>query len=493
MNFKTLISLCEPFEVTGPKPVDIGMLQQDSRKITAGDVFIAIRGHQADGHYFIQAAIDNGAVVVICEEPLTNYSQDACLLTVDDTRSLIGPLAQAFKGNPAQKMAIIGITGTNGKTTVATLAYQLLQKLGANPALLGTVSKCIGDETYESQLTTADPIELASDMKQMIKAGTSHLVMEVSSHALDQQRVKGVQFDVAAFTNLSHDHLDYHKTLADYAKAKQTLFRSLDSRATAIINADDKQAVFMAEGCEARVTNFSFSQSSDVECQILANTTNGLTLRIGKSLIESPLVGLFNAYNIAEAFLIGQALGFNTDDIVAAFKDIPGAPGRLQSIEDPDSDKPIVIVDYAHTPDALKNVSKALADLKTEPQKLHIIFGCGGNRDKAKRPKMAAIAERYADLVTVTSDNPRDEDPDAIIDEIMTGFDDLTKVSRITDRREAIIQAIKNGNAETMILVAGKGHETYQEIKGKRYQFDDRKVAREALGNSNVNSKTQEA
>ncbi|MCW9707504.1 UDP-N-acetylmuramoyl-L-alanyl-D-glutamate--2,6-diaminopimelate ligase [Fodinibius salsisoli] len=492
MNLNTLISLCEPLEVTGPEPDALGALQQDSRNITAGDVFIAIRGYQVDGHDFIQAAIDNGAVVVICEEPPMNYSQDVCMIVVEDSRSLLGPLAQAFEGHPAEGMSIIGITGTNGKTTVATLTYQLLQKLGANPALLGTVAKCIGGEVYESKLTTADPIELAADMRKMVEAGTSHLVMEVSSHALDQQRVNGVQFNIAAFTNLSHDHLDYHETLADYAKAKQALFLSLGEDDTAVINADDEQALLMAEDCKANIINFSFAQASDVECQVLANTTEGLTIRIGQSLVESPLMGLFNAYNITEAFLIGQALGFDTDEIVTAFKNIPGAPGRLQSIEDPDSDKPIVIVDYAHTPDALRNVLQTLAELKTNQQALHVVFGCGGNRDKSKRPKMAATAETYADIITVTSDNPRDEDPDAIIDDIMAGFNNPTNISRITDRRQAITQAIKEGDANTMVLVAGKGHETYQEIQGKRYQFDDRQVAREALGNSNVNPKTQE-
>lgn len=492
MDFNTLISLCEPLEATGPEPDTLGVLRQDSRKITDGDIFIAIRGHQVDGHNFIKDAIDKGANVVICEEPPMTYSETACVLTVENTRSLIGLLAQAMEGNPAEKMTVIGITGTNGKTTVATLTYQLLQNLGARPALLGTVSKCIGDKTYESQLTTADPIEIAADMKKMVKAGTSHLVMEVSSHALEQERVKGIDFSVAAFTNLSHDHLDYHETLIDYAKAKQKLFSSLNSDASAIINADDEQALFMVEECEARVINFSFAQASDVECQILANSTNGLVLRIGKTLVESPLMGLFNAYNITEAFLIGQALNFEVNNIVEAFKSMPGAPGRLQSVEDPDSDKPIVIVDYAHTPDALKNVLQTLAELKSNEQTLHVVFGCGGNRDKTKRPKMAAIAEEHADLITVTSDNPRDEDPDTIIDDIMAGFKDSSVVTRITDRRQAITQAIREGNAQRMVLVAGKGHETYQEIEGKRYQFDDRQVAREALGNSNVNPKNQE-
>jgi len=491
VTFDQLISLCKPIDVSGPEPNTIGALTQDSRQVEEGSVFIAIKGFQVDGHTFIDDAIDNGASVIICEESFYT-DKDVCVLEVTDTRSLVGPLAQAFEGNPADKMKVIGITGTNGKTTVATLTYQALQKLGAKPSLLGTVAKRIGEKEVESQLTTSDPIELAADMAKMVEAGSTHLVMEVSSHALDQKRVDGIDFDVAAFTNLSHDHLDYHNNLKSYAASKKILFDNLDSQATAVINGDDKQANFIAMDCPANIIDFSFKKALAAECQVLSNTINGLVLRIGKTIIESPLVGTFNAYNLSEAFLICRALGYKDKEIADTLESLPGAAGRLERIEGSGQHgNPIVLVDYAHTPDALENVASTLADIKGENQELHIVFGCGGNRDKTKRPKMAKIAEEYADRITVTSDNPRDEEPDAIIDDTMEGFKDTEPVERLTDRRKAIEKAIYDGNPNTMILIAGKGHETYQEIAGERHDFDDRQIAREALGHRNGNSKNE--
>jgi UDP-N-acetylmuramoyl-L-alanyl-D-glutamate--2,6-diaminopimelate ligase len=467
------------------------MLTQDSRKAKENSVFIAVRGYQVDGHEFIEDAIANGASVIISEEPFAT-TKDISIVQVPDTRLLVGPLAQAFEGNPAKKMNVIGITGTNGKTTVATLTYQILNKLGARPALLGTVAKLIAGEEMKSRLTTADPIELASDMADMVQSNTTHLVMEVSSHALDQKRVAGINFDIAAFTNLSHDHLDYHEDLKAYARAKKQLFDDLSPDAWAIINGDDEQAHFMGLDCEAQTVYFSFKEALDVECQILSNTIDGLIIRIGKLMLESPLVGDFNAYNVTEAFLICRALGFDDTDIAESLQTATGAPGRMERVEGSGNGKPVVIVDYAHTPDALENVASTLAELKTEKQKLHIVFGCGGNRDKTKRPSMARISEQLGDEVTVTSDNPRDEDPDAIIDEIMAGFENPDNVKRITDRKKAIEQAIAAADAYAMILIAGKGHETYQEIKGQRHDFDDRQIAREALDHKSANQKNEE-
>ncbi|SMO54699.1 UDP-N-acetylmuramoyl-L-alanyl-D-glutamate--2,6-diaminopimelate ligase [Fodinibius sediminis] len=489
MTFKELITLCKPVEVSGPEPDELGMLCQDSRKVKEGDVFIAIRGFQADGHLFVEDAIDNGASVVISEEKM-DTGQSACSIRVSDTRRLLGPLAQAFEGYPADQLRVIGVTGTNGKTTVSTLTYQVLRKLGVQAALLGTVAKHLGQKTIDSKLTTSDPIVLASDMKQMVTSGVSHLVMEVSSHALDQQRVEGISFDVAAFTNLSHDHLDYHDSLNDYARAKKSLFDSLDNSTTAIINGDDDQALFMISDCPARIITFSFKKALDIECQILANSTSGLTIRIGKTLIESPLLGVFNAYNLTEAFLICRVLGVDEQAIADALQEADGAPGRLERITGDTASQPTILVDYAHTPDALANVLQTLKAIKTEAQELHVLFGCGGNRDQTKRPKMATVAEQYADEITVTSDNPRDEDPEAIIDDIMAGFEDASAVHRLADRREAIRKAIQSADKNSIVLVAGKGHETYQEIKGQRLDFDDRQIAREALDTGNDNAKS---
>ncbi|TYP92211.1 UDP-N-acetylmuramoylalanyl-D-glutamate--2,6-diaminopimelate ligase [Fodinibius salinus] len=491
MTYQTLISLCDPVEVSGPEPSTIGTLTQDSRTVEQGSVFIARRGVETDGHDYINDAIDAGASVIICEQS-PDTEKDVCTLVVEDTRSLIGPLAQAFKDNPADKLNIIGITGTNGKTTVATLVYQTLQKMGTSPSLLGTVTKSIAGQTTESELTTADPIELAKDMSKMVKAGSDHLVMEVSSHALDQQRINGINFDVAAFTNLSHDHLDYHPDMEAYAHAKKKLFDGLSENAYAIINADDEQAAFISKDCAANIIDFSFQKALEIECQVLSNTINGLVIRIAQTMIESPLVGAFNAYNLTEAFLICHALGYEKETVADALEELHGAAGRLERIADSKSDEnPVVLVDYAHTPDALKNVASTLANLKQDNKKLHIVFGCGGNRDKAKRPQMAKIANRYADKVIVTSDNPRDEKPERIIAEIMSGFEHPETVDQIVDRKEAITQSILDADAETMILIAGKGHETYQEIEGKKLDFDDREVAREALAKRNSNAKNK--
>lgn len=493
MTYKTLISLCDPVEVSGPEPTTIGALTQDSRTVEQGSVFIALKGFETDGHDYIDDAIDAGASVIICEKA-PSTEKDICTLVVEDTRLLIGPLAQAFEDNPADKLDIIGITGTNGKTTVATLVYQTLQKMGTTPSLLGTVTKSIAGQTTESQLTTADPIELARDMSKMVKAGSDHLVMEVSSHALDQQRVNGINFDVAAFTNLSHDHLDYHQDMEAYAQAKKKLFDDLSENAYAIINADDEQSALISKDCAANIIDFSFQKALEIECQVLSNTINGLVIRIAQTMIESPLVGAFNAYNLTEAFLICHALGYEKETVADALEELHGAAGRLERIADSgSSENPVVLVDYAHTPDALQNVASTLANLKQDNKQLHIVFGCGGNRDKAKRPQMAKIANRYADKVIVTSDNPRDEKPERIIAEIMSGFEHPETVDQIVDRKEAITQAILDADAETMILIAGKGHETYQEIEGKKLDFDDREVAREALAKRNSNAKNKEA
>lgn len=497
MTYDELITLCKPIDVSGPKPEKIGKLTQDSREVEEGSVFIAVRGTEVDGHMFIENAISKGASVVICED--SYYSEeDVCILEVSDSRSLVGPLAQAFEGYPEKELKIIGVTGTNGKTTVATLTYQLLKEMGgARPSLLGTVAKRIDDQVLDSILTTADPVDLARDMRKMVDAKSTHLVMEVSSHAIDQQRIAGINFQVAAYTNLSHDHLDYHANLQDYAKAKKKLFDQLDHDAWAIINADDEHAKFIALDCPAQVIDFSFKQPMAYNCQLVSNTAEGLVLNIEGVEFNTHLVGTFNAYNVAEAILICRALGYEFTTIARALKSATGASGRLERVTlSEEAEQPIVLVDYAHTPDALENVLSTLAELKTDRQKLHVVFGCGGNRDASKRPKMAAIAEKYADKVTVTSDNPRKEDPDAIIDEIMEGFEDAKNVRRITDRRKAIEDAIDAADNDTMILIAGKGHETYQEIGDKRNDFDDRKVAREALakrsGNGNNNNKDRD-
>lgn len=482
MTIKELIELVQPLHVTHDDfEGELRSVEIDSRKVQKDSVFIAVKGTQVDGHMFIEDAIGKGARVIITEESYYTDIEDVCILEVENSRALIGKVAQAFYGNPAGKLKITGITGTNGKTTTATLVYQVLSHCGKKASLLGTVNKRILDELFESQLTTSDPVELARDMKQMTDAGSEYLVMEVSSHALDQQRVEGVDFNVAAFTNLSHDHLDYHDTLDEYAKAKKLLFDSLPESSDAVINCADLYGSYMVSDCKATVHKLSFE---DDTAHILDNDPRGLTIVVEGTTIKSPLMGRFNAYNVGEAFLICKALGLNADEIKKALAAAKGAPGRMEKIQ-PETDQvaslPAVIVDYAHTPDALKNILSTLRDIKTKDQNLTVIFGAGGDRDTVKRPQMARAAQAYADRIIVTSDNPRTENPDLIIADILDGFEQLDKVQSITDRREAIEQTIAEGRAEDIIVIAGKGHEDYQDVGGEKLPFDDREIAREAL------------
>lgn len=478
MNTHELIEFISPLNTSRYKPEgEIGALVQDSRQIEEGSVFIAIRGTEVDGHMFLEDAIHRGAKVLICEE---SYYTDAevCVIEVEDTRSLIGPLAQEMAGNPGDRLKVIGITGTNGKTTTATLVFQTLSNLGEKVSLLGTVEKKILGKSLDSKLTTADPIELAADMKEMVEAGSEYLVMEVSSHALHQARVKGFEFSVAAFTNLSQDHLDYHETIEEYTSAKKILFDELSSESSAIVNMDDAQGTFVISDTKARLSKLSFKENA----KIIENSADGLIINVNGTEISSSLVGDFNAYNLAEAFLICTELGFDTKDIATALSKAKGAPGRMETVVcDNPTELPKVIVDYAHTPDALKNVLKTLAELRSQNQFIYCVFGAGGDRDSGKRPEMAKAAFEFADEIIVTSDNPRTENPDLIIADILQGFESTENVMSITSRKEAIFKAVELASSNDIILIAGKGHEDYQEIDGERLPFDDRVIAKEAL------------
>ncbi|MDZ7808103.1 MAG: UDP-N-acetylmuramoyl-L-alanyl-D-glutamate--2,6-diaminopimelate ligase [Gracilimonas sp.] len=474
MTLERLIEICNPLHVTNANyGIELGSLVIDSREAEDHSVFIAVRGTRVDGHMFIEDAIERGASVVICEGSFYT-NEDVCVIEVENTKELTGVIAQEFSSNPAEMLQVIGITGTNGKTTTATLVYQVLRTCGKNASLLGTVSKRILDDEFDSKLTTSDPIELANDMQKMVDAGSDYLVMEVSSHALDQYRVAGVPFKVAAFTNLSHDHLDYHETLDEYAKAKRRLFDDLSDGSYAVINIDDKYGAYMLESCKANKIELSFNNE---KAYILENTANGISIIIDGEKIESPLIGKFNAYNLGEAYYICKVLGLDPKEIVKALSKAKGAPGRMETVSGSVDDSPLVIVDYAHTPDALQNVLSTLSAVKDASQKLTVVFGAGGDRDSAKRPEMAKVSELFADKVIVTSDNPRTENPDVIIADIIAGFDKLDKVSSITNRKEAIERVIHEAENNEIILIAGKGHEDYQEINGERHHFDDREIA----------------
>ena len=479
MYIKELLELANPLHVSRTKPKqELVSIAQDSRQVTENSVFVAVRGNEVDGHIFLENAILKGAKVLICEESFYTDAEGVCVMEVENTRPLLGKLAQAFAGYPAQKLSIVGITGTNGKTTVATLVHQVLCKAGKKASLLGTISKRILEEEFESSLTTSDPIELANDMRKMVEAGTEYLAMEISSHALVQSRVSGFDFEVAVFTNLSHEHLDYHHTIEEYADAKKLLFDNLPATSTAITNANDQYGLYMLSDCTAKNVLLSFDSE---HTHIQSNTFSGLTLQVEGNLTKTPLIGEFNAYNVAEAFLTCKALGVDEPTIVEALSTSNGAAGRMETVLAQKKLCPLVIVDYAHTPDALKNVLSTLSGLKEEGQKLIVIFGAGGDRDRTKRPEMAEAVEAYADQVFVTSDNPRFESPDAIIADIINGFEVLDNVVCITDRKDAINQAISKAGPNDIVLIAGKGHENYQDIEGVKHSFDDQVIAKEAL------------
>ncbi|MEX0846038.1 MAG: UDP-N-acetylmuramoyl-L-alanyl-D-glutamate--2,6-diaminopimelate ligase [Balneolaceae bacterium] len=479
MKLDKLIEICNPLHVTNKNfDGELTTFAIDSREVNENSAFIAIRGTQVDGHMFLEDAINRGAKVIICEESYYTEEDDVCVIEVENTQKLAGPIAQAFAGYPAEKLKIIGITGTNGKTTTATLVFQVLNACGKKVSLLGTVNKRILENVFDSKLTTSDPIELANDMKDMVEAGSEYLVMEVSSHALHQNRVAGFNFEVAAFTNLSHDHLDYHETIEEYARAKKLLFDQLPEHSTAVLNMDDPKASEMLEDCKAKKSLLSFKNES---AYILNNSAQGISIIVDGEKIESPLVGKFNAYNIGLVYLICKALGLSPKEITNALSEAKGAPGRMEPVAIEGENLPLVIVDYAHTPDALQNVLSTLNAVKDLSQKLTVIFGAGGDRDTSKRPEMAKVAEEFADKIIVTSDNPRTENPDLIITDILNGFDKLDNVKSITNRKEAIEKAINDAANNEIILIAGKGHEDYQEINGERHHFDDREFALEFL------------
>lgn len=482
MTFGELISICNPLSVTGPEPETVNRVIQDSRQAGKGDVFVAISGAQYDGHDFAQTAVDRGARVIIANHTV-NIPETACLIIVEETRRILGPIALAAAGHPEKDLYCLGVTGTNGKTTVTTLVYQVLSQLGHKTGLIGTVAKYIGTKKVDGHFTTPDSVELAGDLRMMADAGCEYVIMEVSSHALAQYRTAGITFRGTAFTNLTHDHLDYHHSLEEYASAKKRLFDNLDEEAFAVINDDDPYAPYMISDCKARVVRFGFRQNRS-PYKIISNDSHGLILNLDNVRVNSSLVGLFNAYNLTEAYLIACNLGCPepATEIGKVLGNTRGASGRLERVSvSKISDIPTVFVDYAHTPDALENVASTLSGIRKSGQRLNIVFGCGGNRDTTKRPVMGAIAERYADHVVITSDNPRFEEPSRIMREIAIGLKHPEQAEMIEDRPVAIRKAIAQASANDIVLIAGKGHEDYQEVRGERHHMDDREIARDAL------------
>ena len=463
--------------VSGTPGIDVKDLQIDSRKVTKGTCFIAIKGTLTDGHQFIEQAIASGALSIVCEHLPELLQKKVQYTQVENSATAAGIMAHNFYGQPSEKLSLTGVTGTNGKTTIATLLYQLFTGLGYYCGLISTVENKIGDKIFSASHTTPDPLELNELLGRMKEAGCTHVFMEVSSHALDQKRVAGLKFAGALFTNITHDHLDYHKTFDEYIRAKKLLFDNLDSEAFAISNADDRRGAVMLQNTKAKKYYYSLKTIAEYKGRIIENSITGLVLLINDIEVHCRLIGTFNAYNLLGVYGAAICLGQNKEDVLRILSTLKGAEGRFDYIISP-QDKIVGIVDYAHTPDALLNVLATIKKIRQGEEKIITVVGCGGNRDKTKRPEMAEVACEYSDRIIFTSDNPRNEEAVDIIEDMEKGVP-LTarkKCISITDRREAIKTAVTLAGEKDILLVAGKGHEKYQEIKGVRNDFDDKKV-----------------
>lgn len=453
----------------------------DSRKVVKESLFVAIPGTVADGHLFIAQAIENGARSVVCEQLPEVLNEKTTYIQVRDAHATLGILASNFYDNPSEKLKLVGITGTNGKTTVATLSHRLFMALGQKAGLLSTVNVMVGKEEFAATHTTPDPVQLNSYLKKMVEAGCKYCFMEASSHGIEQRRIAGLRFAGAVFTNITHDHLDYHKTFDDYILAKKALFDSLPADAWALVNRDDKHGRTMLLHSKARQYGFALKTDTDFKVKIMEHQLNGMLLQMGKHEMWSKLIGSFNALNLVAVYGIASLLGEDELQVVTALSSLKSVEGRFQYIQSPEG--VTAIVDYAHTPDALKNVLETIAKIRTGNEQVITVVGCGGNRDTTKRPEMAKIATAMSGQVIFTSDNPRFEDPEAIIKDMEAGVE--MHLSRrfisITNRREAIKTATRLARKGDIILIAGKGHEKYQEVNGEKLPFDDLAIARESL------------
>jgi UDP-N-acetylmuramoyl-L-alanyl-D-glutamate--2,6-diaminopimelate ligase len=466
--------------VAGDTSVEVNDVQIDSRKVKSGCAFIAVKGLAANGHQFIDKAIDNGAVVIVYEEEPATKKDGVVYVQVENSPASAGYMANNFFGRPSEKVKLIGVTGTNGKTTIATLLYKLFTRLRYKCGLLSTVENTIGSTIVPATHTTPDAISLNQLLSQMVSAGCSHVFMETSSHAVHQHRVTGLQYAGGIFSNITHDHLDYHKTFDEYIRVKKAFFDSLSSSAFAISNADDKRGTVMLQNTNAKKYYYSLKTVADFKGKILDNSLSGLMMMVNDVEVHFRLIGEFNAYNLLAVFGAAICLGEDKQEVLTALSELTGAEGRFDYTVSA-KENVIAIVDYAHTPDALLNVLATIKKLKKGFEQVITVVGCGGDRDKTKRPIMAAAACEHSDKVIFTSDNPRSEDPGQIIKDMEEGLAPAyrRKYISITDRKEAIKTAISLANKEDIILIAGKGHEKYQEIKGVKNHFDDKEVVKD--------------
>lgn len=466
--------------VTGSTAINIQDVQLDSRNVKPGALFVAVKGAQSDGHQFIDKAVENGAKAVICEAMPAELKQDVVYVQVENSAAAAGWIAHNFFDQPSERLKLVGVTGTNGKTTIATLLFKLFTSLGYKCGLLSTVENHIGDTVLPATHTTPDAVSLNRLLKQMVDASCTHVFMEVSSHAIHQHRVTGLKFTGGVFSNITHDHLDYHQTFDEYIRVKKSFFDSLSSPAFAISNADDKRGQVMLQNTGASKYLYSLKTLADFKGKIIENTLSGLVMTVNDQEVHFRLIGEFNAYNLLAAFAVGVCMGEDKQELLRCLSILTGAEGRFDYLVSP-RDNLIAIVDYAHTPDALLNVLATIKKLKKGFEQVITVVGCGGDRDRTKRPIMAEVACEHSDKAIFTSDNPRSEDPAQIIRDMEEGLPAAAKRKYISivDRKEAIKTAISLAKPEDIILVAGKGHEKYQEIKGVRNHFDDKEIVRE--------------
>ena len=450
----------------------------DSRKANDKSLFVAIKGFTMDGHDFIPKVIEQGCKIIITEKEIT-ASNDVTVILVENSSAVLAELASNFYDNPSNELKLVGITGTNGKTTTATLSHDLFTKLGYKCGLLSTVVNKIGTELIPSTHTTPDPISLNALLADMVEAGCSHCFMEVSSHAIHQNRIHGLKFIGAVFTNITHDHLDYHATFKEYIRVKKLFFDGLTNEAFSLTNGDDKNGLVMLQNTAAKKYTYALKSPADFKVKVLENQFSGLTLNLCGTEFWSKLIGEFNAYNLVTVYAIAELLGEDKLEILTALSSLNSVDGRFQYVTS--NGGVTAIVDYAHTPDALENVLKTIGSIRTRNETVFTIVGCGGDRDKTKRPKMAAIACELSDKVIITSDNPRSENPQTIIDEMMTGVEGqfYKKTLSVLDREQAIKTAVLMAEKGDIVLIAGKGHEKYQEINGVKHHFDDMELVNE--------------
>lgn len=482
MKLELLIKDIKPISILGDVTTEITGINIDSRQIEAGHLFIAVRGTQTDGHNYISKAIEQGAKAVICETIPENKPDHTTFIQVANSEEVIGKVATTFYGNPTEKMELIGVTGTNGKTTIATLLYNMFRKMGYKCGLCSTVCNYIDDEAIPTEHTTPDPITLNRLLGRMADEGCKYAFMEVSSHAVAQKRIGGLRFAGGIFTNLTRDHLDYHKTFENYRDAKKAFFDLLPKEAFALTNRDDKNGLFMTQNSKATVKTYSLQSMADFKAKVIEESFEGMLLEINGKEVSVPFIGRFNVSNLLAVYGAATMLGKTPEEILLVLSTLHPVNGRFETIRSQEG--VTAIIDYAHTPDALKNVLSTINEILCGRGQAITVCGAGGNRDKGKRPLMAQEAVNQSDRVIITSDNPRFEEPQDIINDMLAGLDQeqMKKVIAITDRKEAIRTACMMARPGDVILIAGKGHENYQDVKGVKHHFDDHEIVKEAFG-----------